>query len=72
MKHAVSISLGSSKRDKTVEVELLGEQVRIERIGTDGDLEKIQSLVNELREEITQSSMFDDNHKARSLTSIPL
>ena len=35
MKRAVSISLGSSKRDKSIEVELLGEQVRIERIGTD-------------------------------------
>ncbi|OGO28294.1 MAG: hypothetical protein A2W33_03210 [Chloroflexi bacterium RBG_16_52_11] len=40
MKHAVSISIGSSKRDKSVEVELLGEKVLIERIGTDGDMEK--------------------------------
>lgn len=48
MKHAVSISLGSSKRDKSVEVELLGEQVRIERIGTDGDMEKAAQLYNEL------------------------
>lgn len=39
MKHAVSISIGSSKRNKTVEVNLLGEMVRIERIGTDGDME---------------------------------
>lgn len=39
MKHAVSISLGSSKRNKSVEVELLGEKVLIERIGTDGDME---------------------------------
>ena len=35
MKRAVSISIGSSKRDKKVEVELLGEKVQIERIGTD-------------------------------------
>ncbi len=40
MKRAVSISIGSSKRDKAVEVELLGEKVLIERIGTDGDMEK--------------------------------
>ena len=40
MKRAVSISIGSSKRDKSVDVELLGEEVRIERIGTDGDMEK--------------------------------
>ena len=40
MKRAVSISIGSSKRDKSVEVELLGEKVCIERRGTDGDMEK--------------------------------
>ena len=37
MKRAVSISLGSSTRNKAVEVELLGEMVSIERVGTDGD-----------------------------------
>jgi hypothetical protein len=39
MKRAVSISIGSSKRDKAVEVTLLGEKVSIERLGTDGDME---------------------------------
>ncbi|HVF26036.1 MAG TPA: hypothetical protein VNA23_09115 [Anaerolineales bacterium] len=39
MKRAVSISIGSSKRNKSVEVTLLGEKVTIERIGTDGDME---------------------------------
>jgi hypothetical protein len=39
MKRAVSISIGSSKRDKAVTVNLLGEEVSIERIGTDGDME---------------------------------
>jgi hypothetical protein len=39
MKRAVSISIGSSTRDKAVEVELLGERVCIERTGTDGDME---------------------------------
>jgi hypothetical protein len=48
MKRAVSISIGSSKRNKAVEVELLGEQVRIERIGTDGDMEKAAQLYREL------------------------
>jgi hypothetical protein len=48
MKRAVSISLGSSKRDKAVEVTLLGERVRIERIGTDGDMEKAARLFGEL------------------------
>lgn len=52
MKRAVSISLGSSKRDKSVDVELLGEQVRIERIGTDGDMEKAAQLYRELDGEV--------------------
>jgi hypothetical protein len=48
MKRAVSISLGSSKRDKAVEVDLLDEKVRIERIGTDGDMEKAAQLFKQL------------------------
>jgi hypothetical protein len=48
MKRAVSISLGSSKRDSAVELGLLGEQVRIERIGTDGDMNRAKQLYNEL------------------------
>jgi hypothetical protein len=48
MKRAVSISIGSSTRDKTVQIQLLGEQVQIERIGTDGDLEKAARLYQEL------------------------
>ena len=48
MKRAVSISLGSSKRNKAVEVTLLGEKVSIERIGTDGDMEKAARLYQEL------------------------
>lgn len=48
MKHAVSISIGSSQRDKAVEIELLGEKIRIERIGTDGDMEKAAQLYREM------------------------
>jgi hypothetical protein len=48
MKRAVSISIGSSKRDKTVEIDLLGQRVRLERIGTDGDMEKAAQLYKEL------------------------
>ncbi|HSB67544.1 MAG TPA: hypothetical protein VLD65_13285 [Anaerolineales bacterium] len=48
MKCAVSISIGSSKRDKTVEVELLGEKVCIERIGTDGSMEKAAQMYRKL------------------------
>ena len=48
MKRAVSISIGSSKRDKRVEIELLGEKVLLERIGTDGDMDKAARLFGEL------------------------
>ncbi len=48
MKRAVSISIGSSKRDKTVVVRLLGEEISIERRGTDGDMEAAARLYGEL------------------------
>jgi hypothetical protein len=48
MKRAVSISIGSSKRNKAVEVTLLGEKVSIERIGTDGDMESAALKYKEL------------------------
>ena len=48
MKRAVSVSIGSSTRDKAVEIELLGERVRLERIGTDGDMEKAARMYQEL------------------------
>ncbi len=40
MKRAVSVSLGSSERDKTVEITLLGECVSLERQGTNGDIDQ--------------------------------
>jgi hypothetical protein len=48
MKRAVSISLGSTSRNKRVVTELLGEEVLIERIGTDGDKEKAYQLFCDL------------------------
>ena len=48
MKRVVSVSLGSSKRDKKVEHEFLGEQFTIERIGTDGDKAKFRQMVADL------------------------
>lgn len=50
MKHIVSVSLGSSKRDHKVEIDVLGEHFSIERIGTDGDLRKAGALLRELDE----------------------
>ena len=48
MKRAVSISIGSPKRDKAVTVNLLGEQISIERIGTNGDMEAAALKYKEL------------------------
>jgi len=48
MKRAVSISIGSSKRDKAVVTTLLGETISIERIGTDGDMEAAAHKFEEL------------------------
>lgn len=48
MKRAVSISLGSPSRDKAVEINLLGETVRIERIGTNGDETKARQMFREM------------------------
>lgn len=48
MKRAVSISLGSSKRNSAVELNLLGQRISIERIGTDGDMERAAQLYREL------------------------
>lgn len=48
MKRAVSISIGSSKRNKAAEVTLFGEKVSVERIGTDGDMEAAALKYKEL------------------------
>jgi hypothetical protein len=48
MKRAVSISIWSSKRDKAVTLNILGETVLMERIGTDGDLKKAARLFSDL------------------------
>lgn len=48
MKKIVSVSLGSSKRDHRVQVELLGEQFDIARLGTDGDFDRALTVLGEL------------------------
>ncbi len=47
-RHVVSISLGSSKGDKRVETDLLGQPFIIERIGTDGDYRAFCQRIREL------------------------
>jgi hypothetical protein len=48
MKHVVSVSLGTSKRNKREEVKILGEDFLIERIGTDGDEKKFAQMFIDL------------------------
>lgn len=48
MKRVVSISLGSSKRDKKVHANFFGTEFEIERIGTDSDKAKYRQLLAEL------------------------
>lgn len=48
MKRVVSVSLGSSKGNKSHQVELLGQEFLIERIGTDGDLKRFAEMMLEL------------------------
>lgn len=48
MKRVVSVSIGSSERDHVAELQLQGQKVRIERRGTDGDLNKAIALIKEL------------------------
>jgi hypothetical protein len=48
MKRAVSISLGSSKRDKSVKVNLNGQEILVERIGMDGDITKAHQMYLDL------------------------
>jgi hypothetical protein len=48
MKHIVSVSIGSSKRNHKTQVDILGETFVIERVGTDGKIRKAIELVKEL------------------------
>jgi hypothetical protein len=48
VKRVVSLSLGSSKRDKTVTVTLFGETFEIARIGTNGDEQAFMRMLAEL------------------------
>ncbi len=47
MKKVLGVSLGSSTRDHKANIEILGEEVEIERKGTDGDVKKMMQLYQE-------------------------
>jgi hypothetical protein len=48
VKRVVSISLGSSRRNHAVTIEMAGETCSVERIGTDGDLAKMVTMIKDL------------------------
>lgn len=52
VKRVVSVSLGSSRRNHRVEVEILGQQFSIERVGTDGDLQRAVQMIRSLDGEV--------------------
>ena len=62
MKHVVSVSLGSSKRDKSVEIELGGEKVLVERIGTDGDISLMKQMYKKLDNKVDAFGIGGTNH----------
>ncbi len=45
MRHVVSVSLGSSQRDHSVDVTLLGQDFRIARVGADGSFDRAIELL---------------------------
>ncbi len=47
MKEVVSITLGRSSRDYEFTTTLLGEEVRVRRIGADGDVARVKALIRE-------------------------
>jgi hypothetical protein len=48
MKHVVSVSLGSSSRNFSIETDFPGEKIFVERIGTDGDFNKAISVLKRI------------------------
>ncbi len=45
MKHVVSVSLGSSRRNRSVHMDFAGEPFQLERIGTDGDVHLAEQMI---------------------------
>jgi len=52
MLKVVSVSLGSSSRDKTTRATFLGHEVELSRVGTDGDLMRAARMIGELDGEV--------------------
>ena len=52
MKRIVSISIGSRERDHKAQLDWMGQHIQIERIGTDGDIQKAAQLYAELDDQV--------------------
>ncbi len=48
MKRAISVSLGSSRRNKQVTIRFKDEEILVERVGTDGDVAKARQMYLDL------------------------
>jgi len=48
MKHVVSVSLGSSQRNRSLQISFAGVPLRVERIGTDGSVPRAEQLISDL------------------------
>ena len=46
--HVVSVSIGSKGRDTSQQIRLLDRNITVERIGTDGDMQRAAALIREL------------------------
>lgn len=57
VKRVVSVSIGSSRRNHTVDLELLGQHFRVERIGTDGSMDKAVELIRQLDGQVAAFGM---------------
>ena len=53
----MGVSLGSSTRDSKVKVELLGEEIEIERRGTDGSVSKMMEIYQEFDGKVDASAL---------------
>jgi len=79
MKKALSISIGSPSRDKSVKIRLLGQDIHIQRIGTDGDMKAARRMFRDNDGKVhafgvggTDLGLFVDNkwYKLHSVSSL--
>lgn len=57
MKHVLSVSLGSSKRNHKVNIKILNEEFLIERRGTDGDIKKAIETIKKMDGKVSAFGM---------------